>query len=42
MEENKDIIENEGLNVEAQDAELMDDAPKGKYGALILFCNRCR
>ena len=34
MEENKDIIENEELNVEAQDAELMDDAPKGKYGAL--------
>ena len=34
MEENKDIIENEELNIEAQDAELMDDAPKGKYGAL--------
>ena len=34
MEENKDIIENEERDVEAQEAELMDDAPKGKYGAL--------
>ena len=34
MEENKDIIENEERDVEAQEADLVDDAPKGKYGAL--------
>ena len=34
MEENKDIIENEERDIDALDADLMDDAPKGKYGAL--------
>ena len=34
MEENKDIIEKEERDIDAQDADLMDDAPKGKYGAL--------